>query len=76
MAYLAEKYLAQGHSRLAVKDVEQSVKVLVDAMTRALARGQRIEIRGLKQKASKANEQLPQRQRRELHAHHTAPKGQ
>ena len=46
MAHLAEKYLAQGHSRLAVKDVEQSVKVLVDAMTRALARGQRIEIRG------------------------------
>ena len=46
MSHLAEKYLAQGHSRLAVKDVEQSVKVLVDAMTRALARGQRIEIRG------------------------------
>ena len=46
MAHLAEKYLAQGHSRLAVKDVEQSVKFLVDAMTRALARGQRIEIRG------------------------------
>jgi len=41
MGHLAEKYLAQGHSRLAVKDVEQSVKVLVDAMTRALARGPR-----------------------------------
>lgn len=39
-------------------------------------KGDGIEIRGLKQKVSKANEQLPQRQRRELHAHHTAPKGQ
>ncbi len=44
MAHLAEKYLAQEHSRLAVKDVEQSVKVLVDAMSRVLGRGQCIEV--------------------------------
>ena len=47
MARLAEKYLADnGSTQLAAKDVEQSVKVLVDTMTRSLARGQRIEIRG------------------------------
>ena len=31
---------------LLAKDVEYSVKILVDTMTRSLARGQRIEIRG------------------------------
>lgn len=46
MTHLAETYLAKGHPRLVVKDVEQSVKVLVDAMTDALSKGQRIEIRG------------------------------
>ena len=33
-------------SELQTKDIEYSVKVLVDTMTRALAKGQRIEIRG------------------------------
>lgn len=33
-------------SPLMSKDVEYSVKILVDTMTRSLARGQRIEIRG------------------------------
>lgn len=47
MARLAEKYLENNsHTRMTAKDVEQSVKVLVDTMTRSLARGQRIEIRG------------------------------
>ena len=39
----AEKH---SDSALQAKDVEYSVKVLVDTMTRALAKGQRIEIRG------------------------------
>lgn len=47
MARLAEKYLAEhNQTRLSAKDVENSVKILVDTMTRSLARGQRIEIRG------------------------------
>lgn len=47
MARLAEKYLnGNSHTRMSAKDVEQSVKILVDTMTRSLARGQRIEIRG------------------------------
>ncbi|EGY53602.1 integration host factor subunit beta [Neisseria shayeganii] len=47
MVRLAEKYIAaNSNTQLAAKDVEQSVKVLVDTMTRSLARGQRIEIRG------------------------------
>lgn len=47
MARLAEKYLDNNsHTRMTAKDVEQSVKILVDTMTRSLARGQRIEIRG------------------------------
>ena len=46
MIRLAESYLAENSTQLAAKDVEQSVKVLVDTMTRSLARGQRIEIRG------------------------------
>ncbi|SSY81188.1 integration host factor subunit beta [Alysiella crassa] len=33
-------------SELQGKDIEYSVKVLVDTMTRSLAKGQRIEIRG------------------------------
>ncbi|MGF6147120.1 Integration host factor subunit beta [Kingella potus] len=47
MARLAEVF-ADKHplSPLMSKDVEYSVKVLVDTMTRSLARGQRIEIRG------------------------------
>ena len=47
MARLAEVF-AEKHSDSAMqtKDVEYSVKVLVDTMTRALAKGQRIEIRG------------------------------
>ena len=46
MIRLAESYLAASNTQLMAKDVEQSVKVLVDTMTRSLARGQRIEIRG------------------------------
>ena len=47
MARLSEVF-AEKHSdsALQAKDVEYSVKVLVDTMTRALAKGQRIEIRG------------------------------
>lgn len=47
MARLAEVF-AEKHpeSELQGKDVEQGVKVLVDTMTRSLAKGQRIEIRG------------------------------
>ena len=33
-------------TELQTKDIEYSVKVLVDTMTRSLAKGQRIEIRG------------------------------
>ncbi|PIT17936.1 integration host factor subunit beta [Snodgrassella alvi] len=47
MIRLAELYTANNSSTvLNAKDVEQSIKILVDTMTRALARGQRIEIRG------------------------------
>ena len=47
MARLADVF-ADKHplSPLMSKDVEYSVKILVDTMTRSLARGQRIEIRG------------------------------
>lgn len=47
MARLAEVFAEQNSTtRLQSKDIEYSVKVLVDTMTRALAKGQRIEIRG------------------------------
>ena len=47
MIRLAELYTANNDSTvLNAKDVEQSIKILVDTMTRALAKGQRIEIRG------------------------------
>ena len=46
MLRLAELVAAQKGTQLVAKDVEQSVKVLVDTMTRSLAKGQRIEIRG------------------------------
>lgn len=47
MTRLGELYLSHNATtQLSAKDVEQSVKVLVDVMTRSLARGQRIEIRG------------------------------
>ena len=46
MLRLAELVAAQKGTRLVAKDVEHSVKVLVDTMTRSLAKGQRIEIRG------------------------------
>lgn len=46
MIRLAEIYVAENNTQLAAKEVEQSVKILVDTMTRSLARGQRIEIRG------------------------------
>lgn len=47
MARLAETFIAQNsETDLQTKDIEYSVKVLVDTMTRALAKGQRIEIRG------------------------------
>lgn len=46
MIRLAEIYVAENNTQLAAKDVEQSVKILVDTMMRSLARGQRIEIRG------------------------------
>ena len=47
MARLADVF-ADKHplSPLMSKDVEYSVNILVDTMTRSLARGQRIEIRG------------------------------
>lgn len=47
MARLAELFAERNaDSELQAKDIEYSVKVLVDTMTRALAKGQRIEIRG------------------------------
>ncbi|MCX8745874.1 MULTISPECIES: integration host factor subunit beta [Snodgrassella] len=47
MIRLAELYTVNNDSTiLNAKDVEQSIKILVDTMTRALAKGQRIEIRG------------------------------
>lgn len=46
MHRLAESYTAAGGAHLSGKDIDQSVKVLVDTMTRSLAKGQRIEIRG------------------------------
>ncbi len=47
MIRLAELYTANNDSTiLNAKDVEHSVKIIVDTMTRALAKGQRIEIRG------------------------------
>ena len=46
MARLAEVFLAENGNQLQSKDIEDSVKVLVDTMTRSLAKGQRIEIRG------------------------------
>ena len=46
MVRLAEVFAEKNGNQLLAKDVEYSVKVLVDTMTRSLARGQRIEIRG------------------------------
>ena len=47
MARLAEVFAERNaDSELQSKDIEYSVKVLVGTMTRALAKGQRIEIRG------------------------------
>lgn len=47
MARLAEIFVERhGENQMQFKDIEYSVKVLVDTMTRSLARGQRIEIRG------------------------------
>lgn len=47
MARLANVFLEKNQeTELQTKDIEYSVKVLVDTMTRSLARGQRIEIRG------------------------------
>ena len=46
MVRLAEVFAEKNGTHLMAKDVEYSVKVLVDTMTRALAKGQRIEIRG------------------------------
>lgn len=47
MARLADLFMQKNsHAQLQNKDIEYSVKVLVDTMTRSLARGQRIEIRG------------------------------
>ena len=47
MARLAEQFVEKNESTvLQSKDIEYSVKGLVDTMTRALAKGQRIEIRG------------------------------
>lgn len=47
MARLANVFLEKNQeTQLQTKDIEYSVKVLVDTMTRSLARGQRIEIRG------------------------------
>ena len=38
--------LAERYSQLVAKDAEFAVKTILDAMTNALASGQRIEIRG------------------------------
>lgn len=47
MARLAEVFVEKNsETELQTKDIEYSVKVLVDTMTRSLAKGQRIEIRG------------------------------
>ena len=47
MARLASVFETKNtESELQTKDIEYSVIVLVDTMTRALAKGQRIEIRG------------------------------
>ena len=46
MVRLAEVFAQKNGTHLLAKDVEYSVKILVDTMTRSLARGQRIEIRG------------------------------
>lgn len=42
MVRLAEVFAERNGQQLQAKDVEYSVKVLVDAMTRSLAKGQRI----------------------------------
>ncbi|WP_037586263.1 integration host factor subunit beta [Stenoxybacter acetivorans] len=47
MMRLAESYIARNpQTQLVAKDLEQSVKVLVDTMVQALSQGERIEIRG------------------------------
>lgn len=47
MARLAEVFAEKNSdTHLQAKDIEYGVKVLVDTMTRSLAKGQRIEIRG------------------------------
>lgn len=47
MTRLAEVFVEKNNdTELQTKDIEYSVKVLVDTMTRSLAKGQRIEIRG------------------------------
>ncbi len=38
--------LAERHPQLVAKDAELAVKTILDAMTRSLSQGQRIEIRG------------------------------
>lgn len=46
MYRLAESYATKLRTQLSAKDIDQSVKIIVDTMTNALAKGQRIEIRG------------------------------
>ena len=46
MVRLAEIFAEKNNIQLVGKDIAYSVKVLVDTMTRSLAKGQRIEIRG------------------------------
>ena len=47
MTRLAEVFVEKNSdTELQTKDIEYSVKVLVDTMTRSLAKGQRIESRG------------------------------
>ncbi|MBP6115106.1 MAG: integration host factor subunit beta [Neisseriaceae bacterium] len=46
MLRLVDLFATKRNTQLVAKDVEQGVKVLVDTMTRSLAKGQRIEIRG------------------------------
>lgn len=46
MYRLAERYTEEEGENLTGRDIDQSVKLIVDTMSRALARGQRIEIRG------------------------------
>ncbi|MBR6027014.1 MAG: integration host factor subunit beta [Neisseriaceae bacterium] len=46
MVRLSDRYTELGGRMLSAKDITQSAKCIIDTLTRALASGQRIEIRG------------------------------